>query len=385
MMRVRFFLMVLLCLAALVAACGQMGDRYGSTSAFPATGGAPWYKVDLDPDKDLAQSIIIYGDANHYLTEPHYIFDGDRHYVFYEVDEIDLDTDIISDSYIMFATSSDGLAWDIENGGEPVLIADQDWEAGGVGAPTVLRRDGKYLMYYAAGAGIGHAQSSDGIVWEKHDANPILIPDQAWEGGSTGVVGAPSIIHHEGAFHLYYSGGIVDGPDMARRAGKAIGYADSKNGLDFVKRDAHGRDSANDPGLVVPILKATQDWEMVNDDFGVVCSPQIRTDQPVDRTLFRLYYTGNLVGDFVMQDIGIGTAAGFSPLELEKASEITNPIVNERFPLTVFGAEKYTTIDEFAPSAIKKGNSYRMIFGQAGLLESDQGLALAVHPRLESL
>jgi hypothetical protein len=362
-----------------VAGCGAMGDRYGSTDGFPATGAAPWYKVDLDPDQDLVQPYVLLGDAEHYLVEPSYIL-SDSHYLFYEVDTIDVTSGLISDSVIMFATSDDGVDWTIANDAQPVMIADLPWEAGGVGGPTVFEQDGSFVMYYAAGngAGIGRAESADGIVWEKEGA-PVLVADQAWEGS---VVGAPAAFLHGGKVHLYYSGGDLDGPDLARRCGTAIGFAQSGNGTAFTKRDA--ADHAAAAGAVQPVLEATQEWEDTRYGFGMICSPDARVDRPVERDIFRLYYTGNLVGDFVLNNVGIGTAGGFDAVNFEKMDPVNNPIINERFPLTLFGAEQYIVYGEFSPSVVKNGNSYRMVFAQTDLLESKQGLALAVHPRPDS-
>ncbi|MDP8222275.1 MAG: hypothetical protein P9L99_02865 [Candidatus Lernaella stagnicola] len=387
-MRVRpFYIVIVALVVVFLAACGQMGDRYGSTSGTPANGSAPWYKIDLDLDKDLVQSYVLYGDATHYLNEPCYLRADGKYFLFYEVDEIDLDTDIIHDSYIMAAASDDGVDWHLLNNHLPVLKAEEAWETGGVGAPSVSWEDSRFVMYYAGGAstGIGRATSDNGMVWTKSDSNPLLVPNQVWEGGEEGVVGAPSVLHHDGRYRMYYSGGVVDGPDLARRIGYAIGYAESDDGLDFVKRDVSGRDSIHDGASVEPIFRATQEWEFYADELGLVASPEVRVDRPVDRDVYRLYYTGNLVGDFILHDVGIGTAASFDGLEWEKATDFANPIVNERFPLTLFGASQYITYGEFAPSVIKKGNSYRMVFGQTDLVESNQGIGLAVHPRPDSL
>lgn len=378
----RILILALMVLA--VVACGSQSDKYGSTSAVPTTGGAPWYKVDLDPDQDLVQPYILEGDTHHYLVEPCYLFLDNQHYLFYEVDEIDLGADAVLDSVIHFATSDDGISWELANSGAPVLVPDQEWETGGVGAPAVVRRDGVFVMFYAAGngAGFGYAESADGVNWVKYDANPVLAPDQQWEGG---VVGAPAVIHHKGSFRLYYSGGLVGGSDLALRAGTAIGYAQSDDGIGWTKRDGDGRDSEADGDQVAPIITATQEWEMYTTTSGVVASPFVRVDHPVERDIYRLYYTGNLVGDFVLHDVGIGVASSLDGVNFEKMNEISNPVINERFPLTIFGASQYIVYGEFAPSVIKKGNSYRMIFSQTDILEAKQGLALAVHPRPDSL
>jgi len=52
--------------------------------------------------------------------------------------------------------------------GERTLVADQRWEAGGLGAyNTVMHADGIYHLWYACRGGICYARSNDGIHWEK--------------------------------------------------------------------------------------------------------------------------------------------------------------------------------------------------------------------------
>jgi beta-xylosidase len=52
--------------------------------------------------------------------------------------------------------------------------------------------------------------------WVLPDAVPLIQRDQAWEGQ---VVEAPTLIHHEGRYYLFYSGGFYGGADYA------VGYA----------------------------------------------------------------------------------------------------------------------------------------------------------------
>lgn len=67
---------------------------------------------------------------------------------------------------------------------EPILIPDQPWEGHIVGEPNVRRRDdGLYEMWYTAGwnsCAVGYATSHDGLTWTKHADNPIL---GHWRGG----------------------------------------------------------------------------------------------------------------------------------------------------------------------------------------------------------
>jgi hypothetical protein len=366
-------LLALIVAGCWLAACGSIGDRYGSTNAAPATGVAPWYKVDLDPTVDLAQPYILYGDRTHILTEPAYFLIDDRHVVFYEIVELDRPNGAPTGSAIAFAQSDDGFAWQVQNAGAPVLVADQVWEGDFVGGPTVLWHDGRFQMWYAGGggAGLGYAESDDGLNWDKRDANPVFAPDQEWEGS---VVASPSVVVNQGDYHLYYSAGDVEGPALARRVGQAIGHATSADGVHWT------RDTGN------PVLVAEAAWEGVDPDGetgGSVCCPMVRVDRPADRDVFRLYYTGNRLGEPVLDDVGIGYAGSFDGAHFEKVAEY-NPVVNERFPLTVFGVSQYLIYGESAASVIRLGNTYRMMFSQTDLLDAKQGLAVAVHPHPDS-
>jgi hypothetical protein len=152
----------------------------------------------------------------------------------------------------------------------------------------------------------------------------------------------------------------------------------SDDGLHWAKRDAAGRDP--DAGEVEPVLTPSQNWEG-----DAVCCPFARVDHPLDRDVYRLYYTGNRLGDPVLHDAGVGYAGGFDGLNWKKLDEPFNAVVNERFPLTIFGAAQYITYNESAPSVVRIGRNYRMIFSQIDLFETLQGLALAVNPRPDSL
>ncbi|NLH47531.1 MAG: hypothetical protein GX444_02895 [Myxococcales bacterium] len=376
-----------LLLLVVLLGCGGAGDRYGSITGMPAAGISPWYKVDMDPTVDLVQPYILVGDTTHYLTEPSYIISGGLHRVIYEIVEYDETGDTILGSTLAMATSADGIEWQPANDGQPVLIPDQPWEGDRVGAPALLAAGGRYLLWYVGGrgAGIGFAESDDGLVWEKSADNPVLVPDQEWEAD---LVAAPSVFSHHGTYRMFYSGGAVDGTEIAVLAGSAIGFADSPNGLVWTKRDAAGRTSKSDPGEVRPVLTASQPWEGMDEETGlggVMASPCVRVDHPADRDIFRLYYTGNQVGEPVLIDTAIGYAGSFDGIHWEKLEDAYNPVLNEKFPLTLFGVSQYIVYGESAPSVVKTGNAYRMLFSQTDILGTKQGIALAVNPNVDAL
>jgi hypothetical protein len=78
------------------------------------------------------------------------------------------------------ARSTDGgLSWDKDP--IPVLEGTEPWEGNNVYYPTVVRYGDRFAMWYTAfvagvEAAIGHATSSDGLVWTKWPGNPVLTP-----------------------------------------------------------------------------------------------------------------------------------------------------------------------------------------------------------------
>jgi hypothetical protein len=376
----------LLVVVAALSACGQGVDLFGSQSAIPVTGVAPWGKIDLDPNTELVQPYILQGTPGTRLQEPAYLKVGKTHYCFYEVDFFtDATGTAIISSEIRLITSQDGIHWQHANDDRPVLVADTAWEGGEVGAPSVMRLNGKWLMWFAGGggAGIGFAGSDDGLTWIKNDKNPVLKPDQQWEGGQHGVVGGPSVIRHESKYRMYYSGGLDRGPLLARRVGDAIGYADSNDGLAWTKRDGAGHSSANGRGDVQPVFTASQSWEGVNPatgDAGSVSSPDVLIDHPVDRDVYRMYYSGDYPGDPFAIDVSIGYAGSYDGLNWTALQDGLNPILQEVFPLHLPGLTQFLLYGEWSPSVIKGDDEYHMIYAQTDPLDTLSGLAIAINP-----
>lgn len=95
---------------------------------------------------------------------------------------------------------------------EPVLAGDA---SGGVGAPSVLARDGQLELYFALGEGaaIGRAISIDGGRSFHRDGRPVLEPSATWEKGW---VGSPAAVLRGGQALLFYEGGPRAGIGLAQ-------------------------------------------------------------------------------------------------------------------------------------------------------------------------
>jgi predicted GH43/DUF377 family glycosyl hydrolase len=106
-------------------------------------------------------------------------------------------------------------------------------------APFVLRDGGKWRMWYIGGGGwtddghgkliplysLRHAWSDDGIRWGDSSVE-CLVPQGPEEVG----FGRPFIVRDGSRCRMWYS--------IRRRAGYALGYAESADGLNWTRRDA---------------------------------------------------------------------------------------------------------------------------------------------------
>lgn len=107
------------------------------------------------------------------------------------------------------------------------------------GAPFVLREQDRFRMWYVScrrwvedehglhyDVGIRHASSPDGVSWEA-DPEPCVAP----VAESEYAVGRPTVLRDGGVYRMWYSIRSFDVPYR-------IGYAESADGVDWVRRDS---------------------------------------------------------------------------------------------------------------------------------------------------
>ena len=132
-------------------------------------------------------------------------------------------------SWIGYATSSDGIAWKRKSD-KPVLSSEKPWEKVAVMCPHVLwdQHANQFRMWYSGGEqnepnAIGYATSSDGLIWTKHEANPIFVPDpkNEWEKHK---VTACQVIRQSQRHVMFYIG-------FRDEQTAQIGIARSKDGI----------------------------------------------------------------------------------------------------------------------------------------------------------
>jgi uncharacterized repeat protein (TIGR01451 family) len=155
---------------------------------------------------------------------------------------------------IGYATSTDGIAWD-KHAGNPVLMPGGDaWNNSCTIHPYVLFEGGTHKMWLLTigndGSGdtpyIAYATSSDGITWTWDGANPLFARD--WEG----YIWRPDVLNVGGGYQMWYS--LWDGADETQ-----ISYASAPDEVTWTKHGspvltgtlgAWDEGHANDPFVI---------------------------------------------------------------------------------------------------------------------------------------
>ena len=132
------------------------------------------------------------------------------------------------------AWSEDGIHWTRQPGGHVLLPTPGSWDKDGLETVSVVKHEGTYYLWYLGKAygpwlhQLGLATSRDGRTWTKHPANPVLSPEQPFEGDT---VKEPSVLWdaEEGLFKMWYNG--MRSTERVVR----IGYATSLDGVAWTK------------------------------------------------------------------------------------------------------------------------------------------------------
>ncbi|MBO9200142.1 MULTISPECIES: glycoside hydrolase family protein [Niastella] len=117
-------------------------------------------------------------------------------------------------TYVLkYATSKDGINWDRDN---IVAIPFKDENEGGLVSASVIKLNGKYLMWFgyrnyfdfrtnpANSYRIGFAESVDGINWIRKDQQSgIDISETGWDSE---MISYPYVTEFKGEFYLFYNG-----------------------------------------------------------------------------------------------------------------------------------------------------------------------------------
>ena len=392
----RLVLPVFVLLAAGCATQADPGHEPAGWENMPQAGISPWLKIDVDDNAyNGAQPFLSTTPLSEAIT----VFDGIEPAVIQHEGGFKMWFE--ADGAVFFSTSADGTLW---AEAEPVEIRSGGWEGGRFGAPSVLERGGSLEMWYAGGdgAGIGRAVSGDGgLIWDA--VRTDLAPRYAWEGGSGGRVGGPSVIldewDGEDAYRMWYAGWDASGKGR-------IGHAVSRDGVAWTRVDGEGRKGSGPLSRLDPVMAADQDWET-----GSVWSPCVIRDDTSQRGLYKMYYTGGRLVDaelfFNNHDASIGVAASTDGLLWEKIRPGINPVLGETFILDLGGmwlpfcpggsegpcpVRSFLTLvssliryDESSPAVVRYGDEYLMWFVQVDTLNylmppNLRGLSMAASP-----
>ena len=174
---------------------------------------------------------------------------------------------------IGYATSRDGLAWQRENEGRPVLGPGREgkFDDQVVLHPAVVRDDAGLLHIWYNGVGpqehfqVGHATSRDGVQWNReNDGEPVLTAGTV--GGRREIyVYNVMVLLEQGLYRMWYSTALtVNEEGRYALHGNGIVYAESRDGTHWKRDDAlpvAGGDagSADAAGLGIEYARAAWD------------------------------------------------------------------------------------------------------------------------------
>ncbi len=141
---------------------------------------------------------------------------------------------------IHLAESSDGARW------EKLGVVIDNGSANHVNDPSVVRVGDTWWMFYTVAEKdeqdqIAAATSSDGKNWKQLG---VVLPVGQGKSWDSGKVGRPSVIFQDGLFYMWYDGqpsqaAVQSGDSLSLKVhseGRAVGYAESVNGLNWERR-----------------------------------------------------------------------------------------------------------------------------------------------------
>ena len=148
------------------------------------------------------------------------------------------------------ARSNDGIHWKkYKNNPVIDLGAPGEWDDFWINAPKVIFHHGKFHLWYwgvntsgFGGSAMGYATSRDGIHWEKHPANPVMVagPEGAWDDF---YVSNGDVLYQNGTFRMWYGG--FGNEDFTEGS---IGLAMSEDGVEWHKHPRSPVMTPGDPG-----------------------------------------------------------------------------------------------------------------------------------------
>ncbi len=117
------------------------------------------------------------------------------------------------------AVSSDGLNWVKDKDPLTFRGAEEAFDAGGAGEPSVVYISPYFYMFYMGSTtdhrhSLGWATSTDGLTWDKHG---LLIPDTQRPSWASAIMGDPTLMEtgrNDGTYYLWFGAGTVANPSQ---------------------------------------------------------------------------------------------------------------------------------------------------------------------------
>ncbi len=175
-----------------------------------------------------------------------------RHHFFYIERRLTEATPFFPGNEIYFGHASTANLFDWEVHDPVLLILPETWEGAHVWAPTILRRDGRFVMAYTGlntqlSQDLGLAFSDDLFTWVRATTNPISpAADRAWSAWRRDAIAScrdPHLLAHDGRTWMTYTTNTREGASCVALSSTA----------DLIEWDDHG-----------PILVGPTDGYAVN-------------------------------------------------------------------------------------------------------------------------
>lgn len=161
--------------------------------------------------RDPATPVLGAGELGKFdefgVGKPSVLFDGTTWHMWYANQDRDVNHDVPAAPRIGYATSSDGVTWTRQNGGNAVLAGGPSaWDAYGVTGPAVILDGGTFKMWFGGFeytdnfAEIGYATSSDGVAWTKHGR----VLDTLSDSFDWVAVSDPAVVKDGSTYRMWY-------------------------------------------------------------------------------------------------------------------------------------------------------------------------------------
>jgi len=180
-------------------------------------------------------------DSYHVRSSTVIYKDGEYHLYYFA-------SGVLSGLRIGLAKSQDGIHWE-KFQGNPILSPGEQgsWDSDVIYHPKAIHDGTKFYMWYAGSDGYyvrgGLATSTDGEAWEKHPANPVLLPGPSGSWDEYRVWPSAGVVIHDDKFAMLYTGVIYANPSNS-----SIGLATSIDGIVWEKDENNPVLSAGLPG-----------------------------------------------------------------------------------------------------------------------------------------